>query len=119
MVCPDPIVPYSLLTGIARGANSATSYVVVNKDSPNEFGEYRGYKISPNLGSPVYLTVQNSSNLQRNSAFAEHNLYAVRQKDTEPKSVSAWNTMDSSDPQVDFNKFFDGESLDQEDLCVM
>lgn len=100
------------------GANSATSYVVVNKDSTNEFGEYRGYKISPNLGSPVYLTVQNSSNLQRNSAFAEHNLYAVRQKDTEPKSVSAWNTMDSSDPQVDFNKFFDGESLDQEDLVI-
>ncbi|KFA70945.1 hypothetical protein S40288_10237, partial [Stachybotrys chartarum IBT 40288] len=37
--------------------NSASSYVIVNKDAVNPYGEYRGYKIAPNLGAPVYLTV--------------------------------------------------------------
>lgn len=64
----------------------------------------------------MYLTVQNSTNAQRAVNFATHNLFATRQKDTEPKSVAAWNNQDLSDPLVDFNEFFDGESLDQEDL---
>jgi primary-amine oxidase len=98
--------------------NSAASYVVVNKDALNEHGEYRGYKISPNLGSPVYLTVQNSTNLESAANFATHNLFVTKQKDTEPRSAAAWNNQDPSDPLVDFNKFFDGESLDQEDLVV-
>jgi primary-amine oxidase len=89
---------------------------VVNKDAPNAYGEYRGYKISPNLGTPVYLTVEDSSNLQRAANFATHNLYATKQKDTEPRSAASWNNQDPSDPLVDFNEFFDGESLDQEDL---
>ncbi|KFA62426.1 hypothetical protein S40285_06085 [Stachybotrys chlorohalonatus IBT 40285] len=98
--------------------NSASSYVVLNKDAVNLYGEYRGYKIAPNLGTPVYLTVQNSTNAQRAVNFATHNLFATRQKDTEPKSVAAWNNQDLSDPLVDFNEFFDGESLDQEDLVI-
>jgi primary-amine oxidase len=99
-----------------RASNSAASYVVVNKESVTPYGEYRGYKIAPNMGSPVYLTVQNSSNLNRAGNFATHNLFATRQKDTEPRSVSAWNRQDTLNPLVDFDKFFDGESLDQEDL---
>lgn len=27
--------------------NGASSYAVVNKDSPNKYGEYRGYRIAP------------------------------------------------------------------------
>lgn len=27
--------------------NGATVYSVVNKDSPNKYGEYRGYKVVP------------------------------------------------------------------------
>ncbi|KAI9167809.1 Membrane primary amine oxidase [Paramyrothecium foliicola] len=98
--------------------NSASSYVIVNKDKPNPYGEYPGYKISPNLGSPVYLTVQNSSSAQRTVNFATHNLFATKQKDTEPRSAAAWNNQDPYDPLVDFNAFFDGESLDQEDLVI-
>jgi len=48
--------------------------------------------------------------------FATHNLFVTKQKDTEPRSAAAWNNRDASDPLVDFNAFFDGESLDQEDL---
>jgi primary-amine oxidase len=89
---------------------------VVNKDSPNQFGEYRGYRIAPNLGSPVYLTVQNSSTSQKTTRFATHNLFVTKQKDTEPRAAAAWNNQDPADPLVNFDTFFDGESLDQEDL---
>ncbi|KFA54447.1 hypothetical protein S40293_11440 [Stachybotrys chartarum IBT 40293] len=86
-------------------SNSASSYVIVNKDAVNPYGEYRGYKIAPNLGAPVYLTVQNSTNAPLAVNFATHNLYATRQKDMEPKSVATWNNQDLSDPLVDFNEF--------------
>jgi primary-amine oxidase len=37
-------------------------------------------------------------------------------KDEEKRSTSAWNAYDPGHPLVDFDKFFDGESLVQEDL---
>jgi len=93
-------------------------YVVVNKESVNKFGEYRGYRIAPNLGSPTYLTIQNSSITGLTNRWATHNLYVTKQKDTEPRSAAAWNNQDPQDPLVNFDTFFDGESLDQEDLQV-
>jgi primary-amine oxidase len=100
------------------GLNSAASYVVVNKDKPNPYGEFPGYKISPNLGSPVYLTVRDSSTAKKAVSFATHNLFVTKQKDTEPRSAAAWNNQDPENPLVNFEEFFDGESLDQEDLVV-
>ena len=91
-------------------------YVVVNKESVKLYGEYRGYRIAPYLGSPTYLTVQNSSTARRTNRFATHNMFVTKQKDTEPRSAAAWNNQDPYDPLVDFDTFFDGESLDQEDL---
>lgn len=68
--------------------------------------------------STSYLTVQNSNNLKKSGNWATHNLYALRQKDTELRSASPYNNMDTGNPVVDFDKFFDGESLDQEDLVL-
>ncbi|TVY73173.1 Membrane primary amine oxidase [Lachnellula suecica] len=98
--------------------NAGSMYLVVNKDSPNAYGELRGYRIAPNLGSPIYLTVQNSSVAQLSNRFATNHLFVTKQKDTELKSTSAWNGQDPGDPLVDFDTFFDGESLDQEDLVI-
>jgi len=91
-------------------------YVVVNKESVNPYGEYRGYRIAPNLGSPAYLTIQDSTIMGKANRFATHNLFVTKQKDTEPRSAAAWNNQDPYDPLVNFDTFFDGESLSQEDL---
>ncbi|EER23430.1 Copper amine oxidase, putative [Coccidioides posadasii C735 delta SOWgp] len=98
--------------------NSATTYTVINKDAKNIYGEYRGYRVSPVTSSTTYLTVQNSESLKRSGGWATHNLYALKRKDTEPHSTSSYNNLDVGDPVIDFNKFFDGESLDQEDLVL-
>jgi primary-amine oxidase len=101
---------------MSRAPNGAAMYVVVNKESLNPYGEYRGYRIAPNLGSPTYLTVQNSSTAGLANKFATHNLFVTKRKDTEPRSAASWNKQDPFDPLVNFDEFFDGESLDQEDL---
>ena len=98
--------------------NSASTYAVVNRDKPNKFGEYPGYRISPGTANTAHLTVQNSTNLKNSVNWASHHLYAVQQKDTEPRSVYAFSSLDPARPVVDFGKFFDGESLEQEDLVM-
>lgn len=118
-------------------ANSAATYTVVNKESKNEFGEYRGWKITPGehwmvhpsskifranyvlaIGPIVHNTAIDSTNVGKSIGWATHHLYAVQHKDTEPRSAHAYNSLNVNDPVVDFNKFFDGESLDQEDIVL-
>lgn len=67
-------------------------------------------------GSPIHLTIQNSSNLLNSAEFGTHHLYVTKQKDTEPRSAAAANSMDLGDPLVNFGNFFDSESLAQEDM---
>ncbi|EEP80558.1 conserved hypothetical protein [Uncinocarpus reesii 1704] len=98
--------------------NSATTYTVVNKDALNKYGEYRGYRISPVTSSTTFLTVQDSASLKKSGGWATHNLYALKQKDTELHSASPYNNLDTGNPVVNFDKYFDGESLDQEDLVL-
>ncbi|GHJ86241.1 hypothetical protein NliqN6_2643 [Naganishia liquefaciens] len=98
--------------------NGQTMYVVVNKDSVNKFGEQRGYRISPKIGGAHHLTIQESPNLHNAQHFATHPLYVTKQKDTEPNCANPYNNLDTRQPLVDFNKFFDGESLVQEDLVI-
>ncbi|KAF5565087.1 multidrug resistance [Fusarium phyllophilum] len=98
--------------------NGATSYSVVNRDKLNDFGEAPGYSITPNSGSTAHLTVKSSSALGQAANWANHNLYALQHHDTEPKSAYAFNSHDLHHPAVDFNKFFNGESLDQEDIVL-
>jgi primary-amine oxidase len=96
-------------------ANAASMFVVVNKDSVNPYGEYRGYRIAPGVGSSIHLTAQNSSTVGQTANWATHPLYVTKQKDTEPRSASELNT-NNDNPYVNFNDFFDGESLVQEDM---
>lgn len=98
--------------------NNAAMYTVVNKDSKNKFGEYRGWRVAPGTGNLVRLTVQNSTNLHNAALWSGHNLYAVKQHDTEPRSAYPYNSLNVTDPVVDFAKFFNGESLEQEDIVL-
>ena len=63
--------------------NGANIYTVVNKDTPNVWGEFPGYRIAPGHGTPVHSTVVDSSSVKQAANFATHHLYVTRQKDTE------------------------------------
>ncbi|EUC42223.1 hypothetical protein COCMIDRAFT_29138 [Bipolaris oryzae ATCC 44560] len=97
--------------------NDNTMYAVVNKDTPNRFGEYTGYRIKRAAGA-IHLTQTNSTNTGKAGAFVTHDLYITKQKDTEPRAADSLNQYQKEDPLVDFSTFFDGESLDQEDVIL-
>ncbi|KAK3686779.1 hypothetical protein LTR37_019458 [Vermiconidia calcicola] len=97
--------------------NGQTQYRIVNKDKPNKYGEYRGYRILPSQGT-IHLAINNSSNLGNAANWAYQDLQITKQKDTEPRSAHPQNGEDVYDPLVNFDRFFDGESLDQEDLVL-
>ncbi|WWC71351.1 uncharacterized protein I206_105306 [Kwoniella pini CBS 10737] len=100
-------------------ANSQEQVIVVNKDAPNKYGEPRGYKIMPSRGGAgMHLTITNSTNLLNSAGFATHAYYVTKQKDSELRASNAWNDYDTANPLVNFDKFFDGENLVQEDLVM-
>lgn len=80
------------------------------------------YESGPGLtvvaAGATHLTMANSSNAGRAIHFATADLFVTQQKDSEPRASDWVNTYDVDNPLVDFAKFLDGESLDQEDLYV-
>ncbi|PHH66868.1 hypothetical protein CDD81_5220 [Ophiocordyceps australis] len=95
----------------------ATQYSVVNTDRPNRFGEYRGYRIAAS-GPSAHLSTPTSSNLQEAVHPFTFDLAVTRRKDEEPKSAHPYNGLDVAKPMVNFDKFFNGESLRQQDLVL-
>ena len=98
--------------------NAAASYAVVNKDKKNELGEYPGFRVYPSTGSSIHLTAKDSTVFSNAVNWATHPLYALRRKDSEPVSAHPANMLFPKTPVTNFDKFFDGESLDQEDLVL-
>lgn len=114
--------------------NGAAMYAIVNKEAKNKFGEYPGYRFTPGrwancaiqlpecgtnrvaTSNVIFLTASNSSNVMNAVNFADHHFYVTKQKDTEAQGTHPYNVLNPADPLIDFAKFFDGESLDQEDL---
>ncbi|KAJ7157647.1 amine oxidase catalytic domain-containing protein [Mycena crocata] len=92
-------------------------YAIVNEEELNRWGYPRGYAIHPGV-SPIHLTNLDSKRTRSNVNFAKHHLAVSRRKDTEPSSSSMWNINLPGAPPVDFYEFFDGESLEQEDLTA-
>ena len=54
----------------------------------------------------------------KNANWAMYNLAVSKRKETEPTSSSMWNINLPGEPMVDFDKFFDGENITQEDLVA-
>lgn len=98
--------------------NSAASYAVVNRDTPNQYGEYPGFKVYPSTGASISLTARNSTILGNAGHWTTHPLYVVKRKDSEPTASYVWSYYNIQEPLVDFNTYFDGESLDQEDIVL-
>ena len=64
-------------------ANGANMYSIVNKNKPNVWGEYPGYRITPGHGTPIHSTVLESSVIKEAGHFATHHMYVTKTKDTE------------------------------------
>ncbi|KAJ7767175.1 amine oxidase catalytic domain-containing protein [Mycena metata] len=92
-------------------------YAIVNEEELNRWGYPRGYAIHPGV-SPIHMTNLDSKRTKHNANFAKHHLAVSRRKDSEPSSSSMWNINLPGAPPVNFYKFFDGESLEQEDLTA-
>ena len=98
-------------------ANGNSLYAIVNRDAQNKFGENPGYRFMP--AAPVaHFTIKNSTVTKMGANHADNHFYVTRQKDTEARASHPYNLMKPDEPVVDFAKFFDGESLKQEDLYV-
>lgn len=98
-------------------ANGQSMYTVINKDHCNKWGEPRGYRIMPRL-SNVHLPSLHSPFFLKSAQFAKQALAVTRQHDTEPGATATLNQNVPYAPLVEFWKFFDGESLVQEDLVA-
>lgn len=104
-------------SSIKWAENDAVMYAIVNKDSPHRFSEYPGYRIKRSAGTS-HLTAPHSSNTLKAAAFATHDLYITKQKDTEPRAADPYNQFAAQDPLVDFSRFLDDELIEQEDVVV-
>lgn len=62
------------------------------------------------------LPIQNPSLAQNAVNHADHHLHVTKQKDTEARASNPFNTLDPADPVVNISKYFDGESLEQQDV---
>ena len=97
--------------------NNQAMYVVLNPNMTNAWGEMRGYRIVPGR-SDIHLSTLKSPWSLKNSEFAKSHLAVTRQHDNEPFANSVQNINLPFTPQQDFSKFFDGESIEDEDLVV-
>ena len=64
----------------------------------------------------THLTVRNSTDAGKAIHYATADLFVTKQKDSEPRAADWVDTYDVENPNVDFSKFLDGESLEQEDM---
>jgi len=98
-------------------ANFQGGYAITNRNETNAWGTARGYAIHAGY-SPVHNTVVGSKRLLESANWARYNIAVSKRKETEPTSSSMWNMNLPGKPTVNFHRFFDGESLDQEDLVA-
>ena len=96
-----PISFLATESSINWSENDATMYAIVNKDTPNRFGEYPGYRMKRNAGT-THLTAA----MLPTPAKLQHTLLMI-------------STFAPEDPLVDFGKFLDEESIEQQDLYVL
>ncbi|KAJ4292619.1 hypothetical protein N0V90_009282 [Kalmusia sp. IMI 367209] len=98
-------------------ANNQAMYSIINSNTTNAWGESRGYRIVPGR-SNIHLSTLNSPWSKKQTEFSKSHLAVTVQHDTEPYCNSVQNINLPDKPQQDFAKFFDGESVDDNDLVL-
>lgn len=101
-------------TGLDWPRNSGELYIVYSSDKKNKWGERKGYRVVGGTGvaSPIHLTIENSTTLGDSARWAEHDLWVLRRKDSEPRSADPLNYFTPHDPLIDFNKMANHETLE-------
>ncbi|GAA5820220.1 hypothetical protein JCM3770_006065 [Rhodotorula araucariae] len=101
------------------GENGKTMFLIYNKDEKNKYGEERAWRLMPHIGGMgMYATIQNSTNAGPAMNFARAPLYVTKQHDSELVSAHPNSAYDPFNPIIDFEKYLDGENLEQEDLVI-
>lgn len=98
-------------------ANNQAMYCVNHASATNKWGTKRGYRIVPGK-SNIHLSTLHSPFSRKNTELSKSHLAVTRQHDTEPWGNSVQNLNLPWAPQQDFSKFFDDESVEDEDLVV-
>lgn len=100
--------------GLDWPRNAGELYIVYNSARKNAWGERRGYRIVGGTGvaSPIHLTIGNSTTLGDSARWAEHDLWVLQRKDTEPRSADPLNYFTPQDPLINFNKMANHENLE-------
>ncbi|KAM0748227.1 amine oxidase catalytic domain-containing protein [Meredithblackwellia eburnea MCA 4105] len=91
--------------------------LITNEDEKNAWGVPRGYAVHPGA-SNIHLTNLDNKRTLRNVQWAKKHAFVTRAKDNEPYSSSGWNMNLPGNPAVDFDSFFNDESVEQEDLVL-
>lgn len=99
--------------GLDWPKNSGEFYLVYSSDGKNAWGERKGYRVTSGtgMGSTPHLTILNSSTLGESARWAEHDVWVLRRKDTEPASADPLNYLEPNEPIVHFTKLANHESL--------
>ena len=77
--------------GIDWPKNSGEFYLVYSSNQTNAWGERKGYRITSGSGTRPHLTILNSTTLGDSARWAEHDIWVLQNKDTEPKSADPLN----------------------------
>ncbi|WPH03192.1 Hypothetical protein R9X50_00606800 [Acrodontium crateriforme] len=110
--------PVTEETGLDWPKNSREFYLVRSTEQKNAWGQPKGYRITSGtgMGNPPHLTIVNSTVLGESGRWAEHDIWALRHKDTEPRSADPLNYFATHEPLVDFKKQANHESFEDEDF---
>jgi primary-amine oxidase len=73
------------------------------------------FDIGTGMGNTPHLTIVNSTTLGDSARWAEHDIWVLQRKDTEPRSADPLNYFAPLDPLINFNKMANGESLQHSD----
>ncbi|EME46665.1 hypothetical protein DOTSEDRAFT_70620, partial [Dothistroma septosporum NZE10] len=105
--------PVTQETSLDWSKNGGEFYLIYSSSERNVWGERRGYRITSGtgMGATPHLTVLNSTTLGDSARWADHDVWVLRQKDTEPRSADPLNCLEPDDPIINFNKMADNESL--------
>lgn len=108
-------------TGLDWPANSGEMYIVSHATATNKWNERRSYRITPGtgMGTPPHLTIKNSTSLGKAATWATHDLWVVRQRDTERASADPLNWFAPHAPLLDFDDVADNEPLGSESDLVL
>ena len=87
-----------------------------NAGKKNSFGVHRGYRI--HIRDVMKQVLPESWPMVKGAAWSLNQLHVTKRKESEEKSSCIYNQQDMADPVLDFSKYIDGDSIEQEDLVA-